>query len=108
MRLPRCHGLKSGKVTLRDMNPKGGTLIKSDRLEGGWQDIGGLSSATAEASLHATSGNHAPAAGVPRQNRHARQSEVVRLARADAERKTANAPAIRVLHERNLQGFARR
>ena len=81
------------KVTLRDVNASGGTLIKSDRLEGST-----LSVFRPQLPKQAS----APPVEITRRQQELRtktdtlvNSEVLRLARADAERRTTIAPATR-------------
>jgi len=84
------------KVMLRDVNPpNGGTLIKSDRLE---RDGTTLAVFRPQLPKQAS----APPPEITRRQQELRtrtdtlvNSEVVRLARADAERKTTIAPATR-------------
>jgi len=83
------------KVTLRDVNPNGGTLIKSDRL-----DRDGRTLAVFRPQLPKQAA--VPPPEITRRQQELRtktdalvNSDVVRLARADAERKTSIAPATR-------------
>src|SRR3989441_3215331 len=83
------------KVTLRDLNPRGGTLSKSDRL-----DRDGRTLAVFRPQLPNQAS--APPPEITRRQQELRtktdalvNSEVVRLAHADAERKTTIAPATR-------------
>src|SRR3989442_1278477 len=86
---------KSRKVTLGDANPKGGGIIKPDRL-----DRDGRTLAVFRPQLPNQAS--APPPEITRRQQELRtktdalvNSEVVRLARADAERKITIAPATR-------------
>jgi len=81
------------KVTLRDANPQGGTLIKPDRLDGDGRTL-----AVFRPQLPKQASVPPPEITRRQQELRAKtdtlvNSEVVRLARADAERKTTITPA---------------
>jgi hypothetical protein len=93
------------KVTLRDMNPRGGTLIKSDRLEGDGKTL-----AVFRPQLPKQAS--APPPEITRRQQESRiktdrlvNSDVVRLARNDAERKASAAPASRGSARTEISGL---